>query len=303
MKQNPVYKREDRVAARSLRLPVILAVFNGILSGAALLNLYSAMSQVKAAASIQYTSFMEMYGLVATIEFIMLMFLVPAMTAASLSGERERQTLDLMLTTLLTPFEIVSGKLMSALSTLVLLILSSFPAITMVLAFGGVTWTDIGQLLLCYMAVALFAGSLGVCLSAAFKRSTLATAAAYGMLAAVAAGTYFVNRFALTLDSNRLETYTAYLSGGQATASSGGLVYLLLLNPAATFYVTISGQTGEGGVESLCRTFGVLPQGWVMEHWVGVSAVLQLAVSALLIWLAVRFIDPVRGKGRKRRER
>lgn len=302
MRQNPVYKREDRVAARSLRLPVILAVFNGILCGAALLNMYSAMSQVKAAASIQYTSFMEMYGLVAAIEFIMLMFIVPAMTASGLSGERERQTLDLMLTTLLTPFQIVAGKLMSALSTMVLLILSSFPAITMVLAFGGIVWTDIAQLLLCYIAVALFAGSLGVCLSAAFKRSTLATAAAYGVMVAVAAGTYFINRFALTLSSNRLESYGAYLNGGEAArASSGGLIYLLLINPAATFYVTVSGQTGEGGVEGLCRSFGALPQGWIMENWVVASVVLQLAVSALLIWLAVWFVDPIKGKGRKRR--
>lgn len=301
MRQNPVYKREDRAAARSLRLPVILAVFNGILCGAALLNMYSAMSQVKAAASIQYTSFMEMYGLVAAIEFTMLMFIVPAMTASSLSGERERQTLDLMLTTLLTPFQIVAGKLMSALSTMLLLILSSFPAITMVLAFGGVMWTDIMELLFCYLAVALFAGSLGVCLSAAFKRSTLATAATYGVLIAVAAGTYFINRFALTMDANRLEGYAAYLSGGErAIASSGGLIYLLLINPAATFYVIISGQAGEGGIESLCRAFGAAPKGWVMENWAAVSVVLQLALSALLIWLAVWFVDPMKGKGRRR---
>ena len=122
MKQDPVYKREARVNARSIRISMIVMVFNGVLSAVALLNMYSVMAQVKASASIQYTSFMQMYELLASLEFIMLLFIVPALTAASISGERERQTLDLMLTTLLTPAQIVSGKLLSALSVMVLLV-------------------------------------------------------------------------------------------------------------------------------------------------------------------------------------
>ena len=77
-----------RVSSRSIRLPLILAVFNGILSVAALLNMYSAVTQVRTSAAIQYTRFMDMYELVATIEFVLLVFLSPAVTAASISGER-----------------------------------------------------------------------------------------------------------------------------------------------------------------------------------------------------------------------
>ena len=134
--------------ARSIRISMIVMVFNGVLSAVALLNMYSVMAQVKASASIQYTSFMQMYELLASLEFIMLLFIVPALTAASISGERERQTLDLMLTTLLTPAQIVSGKLLSALSVMVLLVVSSFPPISMVLVFGGITWMDLAALLL-----------------------------------------------------------------------------------------------------------------------------------------------------------
>ena len=126
MKQNPVYNREMRVSSRSMKLPLIIFLFNGILFLVTLLNMYSVIMQVKASASIQYSSFMEMYEFVATIEFILLTFIVPAVTAASISGERERQTLELMLTTQMTPAQIVNGKLMSALSTLLLLIISSF---------------------------------------------------------------------------------------------------------------------------------------------------------------------------------
>ena len=47
-----------------------------------LLNMYSAVAQVESTAVIQYSSFMDMYEFVTTIEFILLMFIVPAVTAA-----------------------------------------------------------------------------------------------------------------------------------------------------------------------------------------------------------------------------
>ena len=61
MKQNPVYNREMRVSSRSMKLPLIIFLFNGILFLVTLLNMYSVIMQVKASASIQYSSFMELY--------------------------------------------------------------------------------------------------------------------------------------------------------------------------------------------------------------------------------------------------
>ncbi len=303
MKQNPVYKRESRVNSRSLRLPLILTVFNGILCAVALMNMYSVVSQVKATATIQYSSFMEMYEFVATIEFILLTFIVPAVTASSISGERERQTLELMLTTQMTPAQIVNGKLMSALSTLLLLIISSFPAIMMVFVFGGITPIDVVALLLCYTAVALFAGSLGICFSSAFKRSTLSTVLTYGVLVSIVGGTYFVNRFVLGLSAGRINSYaiTYGIGRAQQQPTSGNFVYLLLMNPAATFYAIISGQAGSGsGVDKLCKAFGIVQKGWVMENWVLISIVLQLAVAACLLALAIWFVNPIRRRRKKR---
>lgn len=137
MMRNPVCSRELKVSSRSIRLPLIILLFNGILSLVTLLNMYSVIAQVRTTAVIQYSSFMDMYKFVTTIEIILLLFIVPAVTAASISGERERQTLDLMLTTQMTAAQVVIGKLMSALSTLLLLIVSSFPAVAMVFVYGA----------------------------------------------------------------------------------------------------------------------------------------------------------------------
>lgn len=58
MKQNPIYRRETMVRARSFRLALVPLMFNGILALVALLNLYSTLGQVKLTAEIQYSSFL-----------------------------------------------------------------------------------------------------------------------------------------------------------------------------------------------------------------------------------------------------
>ena len=298
MKQNPVYNREMRVSSRSLKLPLIIFLFNGILFLVTLLNMYSVIMQVKATANIQYSSFMDLYEFVTSMEFLLLMFIVPAVTASSISGERERQTLDLMLTTRMSAGQIVGGKLLSALSTLLLLILSSFPAVAMVFVYGGITWADAFSLILCYVTVAFFAGSIGICFSAAFKRSTISTVVTYGTLVAVVAGTYFINRFALSVSGMSLDKTTAYsIADSGLRASSGVSFYLFLFNPAVTFMAIIGEQAGRGTpLADIVSYFGMSESGIIIKHWIGLSIVLQLTAGAALIAGAIHFVEPVKHK-------
>ena len=290
MKQNPVYNREMRVSSRSMKLPLIIFLFNGILFLVTLLNMYSVIMQVKASASIQYSSFMELYEFVTSMEFILLMFIVPAVTASAISGERERQTLDLMLTTRMSAGQIVTGKLLSALSTLFLLILSSFPAVAMVFVYGGITWTDAFSLILCYVTVA-------------FKRSTVSTVVTYGTLTAVVAGTYFLNRFALSVSGMDLQRSAAYVLGeSSAKASSGGFFYLFLLNPAVTFMAVIGGQAGRGTpLADIVSYFGIPENGFIIKHWIGFSILIQLAAGMALINRAIHFVEPIKHKKTSRK--
>ena len=306
MMRNPVFSREIKVGSRSVRLPLIILLFNGILSLVTLLNMYSAVAQVKTTAVIQYSSFMNMYEFVTTIEFILLMFIVPAVTAASISGERERQSLELMLTTQMTASQVVIGKLMSALCTLLLLIVSSFPSVAMVFVYGGITWTDAVSLILCYITVAFFAGSLGICFSALFKRSTVSTVATYGVLVAVVAGTYFINKFSLSLSAMNINnTAAAYGFGENAVKpTSGGFFYLLLLNPVSTFLAILNGQAGGNTpLSKLKSSFGMTATNFVTENWVIVSILIQLALAALLIYIAVRCVEPVKRRRRSNKHK
>lgn len=298
MKINPVYKREMTVSSRSLRMVIIFFVFNVILAAVALLNMYSVIAQVKATAEIQYSRFLELYVFVSAIECVMLMFIMPAITSGAISGERERQTLDLMLTTTMTPREIVYGKLFSGFFTMILLIISSFPVLAVVFVYGGVNFADMGMLLLCYGIVALFSGSLGICFSALFKRSTIATVCSYGVLIFVVAGTYAINYFAFSLSRMNIDTYMASIDSVAQQADSGACIYLLLLNPAVTYYAVINEQAGSNqAMNQMSQWFGAQPSNFIIDHWIVISMVLQLVISIALAAIAVRAVNPLKKRG------
>ncbi len=304
MKRNPVFDREMKSGARNIRLPVILVLFNGLLFLVTLLNMYSAVEQVRASSSLQYSSFIEIYKLVSSMEFLLLIFIAPAVTAASISGERERQTLDLMLTTQMTASQVVTGKLFSALFVLLLLIFSGFPAIAMVFVYGGITWGDLVAVMMCYLTVALFAGSIGLYCSAFFKRSTISTVVTYGVLIAVLAGGYFINKFALSLSAMDISETAAYAFGEQsAVPSSGALFYLFLLNPAITFFAILSGQSGGRPMTKICSEFGMEYSGFILDHWIIISILIQLAMAAVLIAAAIWAVEPVKYKKCRKNKR
>lgn len=284
MKINPVYRQESRVSARSFRLPLIILVCNSILALVALLDMYSMITQVRATAEIQYSSFLSLYIFGAAMEFAMLLLIVPALTAGSISGERERQTLNLLLTTRMTPMDIVLGKLMSCLSTVFLLVVSSFPTLALVFIYGGVTGKDIMLLLVNFAATALLAGSIGICCSSLFKKTTIATAVSYCVLAVLVFGTLGLRRF--------LSSFQVYAGSGSETA---GASWLLLVNPAMSFLSAIKGQLGNiRRISAMEIWAGAGSSSLLVRWWLGISTGLQTVLAVLCLWIAVRQVNPRR---------
>lgn len=298
MRMNPIYKRETMVSARSFRLALTLLVFNGILALVALLNMYSTLATVRLTAEVQYTSFFDLYVFVAVLEFLMLIFMMPALTAGSISGERERRSLELMLTTQMTPAEIVFGKLAASLSSMFLMIISSFPIVAMVFVYGGVTVRDIALLLICYVVAALFVGSIGICCSAVFQKTILSTAVSYVVVGMMVIGTYGVNYFAIYMNRAHMGSYLA--SAGQTAgqgAVAGKFRWLLLLNPAATFQTAMQRLAGQEQVfASADYWYGSHTAAVVNNGWIRYSIGIQLAIAALLIWIAVGCLRPEKRK-------
>jgi ABC-2 type transport system permease protein len=69
---------------------------------------------------------------------LQVVFLAPSSAAGAISLEREKETLDLLITTPITSLAIVVGKLLSTLVYVFLLIAASVPLMAVVFVYGGV---------------------------------------------------------------------------------------------------------------------------------------------------------------------
>ena len=79
------------------------------------------------------------------------MLVIPSNTSGSISGEKERKTLDILLSSKMSPYAIVIGKLMASLNMVMMLAVSSLPVLSIVFLFGGISIVDLIVMLLTLM--------------------------------------------------------------------------------------------------------------------------------------------------------
>ena len=123
---------------------------------------------------------------------LQVVFLAPSSTAGAISLEREKQTLELLVTTPISSFAIVIGKLLSALVYVFLLIAASVPLMAVVFVFGGVGPEDIVRGYIVLIVTALGLGSFGLLCSSLVKRTTASTAITIFGVLAITIGTVFL---------------------------------------------------------------------------------------------------------------
>ena len=112
-------------------------------------------------------------------QFALIILIAPAMTSASIAGERERQTLDLLLVTNTGSFRIAIGKVMESFAVLALLIVCGLPVMSLCLLTGGVSLGQIliGELFL--LAEAFACVSIGVFCSSVARSTVLSGVLSY----------------------------------------------------------------------------------------------------------------------------
>lgn len=109
------------------------------------------------------------------VQILLLVLASPTIVASTFTLEREQKTFDMLLATPLTIPQIVRAKLFASLSFFFVLVLVSFPMLSVSFIFGGVSPAEIFWAYLVTAEGILLAGAMGLCCSAYFKR-TLASA-------------------------------------------------------------------------------------------------------------------------------
>ena len=180
---NPILASSARRRMRSWKTPLILLLFGAALLGIAFVTaLMPLMGESMTISSAR--NGLDSYIVLVCAEFALIVLVAPAMTAGSIAGERERQTLEMLLVTNTGSFRIALGKLLESLGYLAFLIVAMLPFNCSILAYGSVGLPYLFQSALFLLLTAYAASSVGLFCSAS------ATIAAYIIVLAIGLMTF-----------------------------------------------------------------------------------------------------------------
>jgi hypothetical protein len=176
--RNPILVKEMRGRMRGNRAMLILTIYLSIIAVVTLL-VYLAMastmsfgvSDLEVGRRIGKTIFLT----VMTVALALVCIITPALTSPSIAGERERQSFDLLITTLLSPWQIVLGKLTAALAFALLLIVAVLPMAGLSFLFGGVSGIELLIGIVGLVVSAILFASLGMFWSTLMRSTQGAT--------------------------------------------------------------------------------------------------------------------------------
>jgi len=154
------------------------------------------------------------------IELIIIAAITPSVTAMAISGEKEKQTYEMLLATPLSPSSILWGKLIAAMSYIFLIVFAAIPLASLVFVFGGVALREMFKALVILFTVAVMFGVIGLFTSALFGRSGRSTATAYLIVAFLLFGPILVAAGAGMLNQTNPPRWMLIFSPISALASA-----------------------------------------------------------------------------------
>ncbi len=169
MMLNPILERELRSKMRSWKTPIAIIVylfFIGMITYTGL-SIFSFGHH----SGFDPRAAVEIFDFVCIFQMGLIMFIVPLITGASISGERQRQTLDLMLCTDISSMKIILGKIFSGLSTVLLLVVMATPFLGISFILGGVSFWDVIKIIIYYILSAFYISTIALFSSTQFKKN------------------------------------------------------------------------------------------------------------------------------------
>lgn len=176
--ENPVFVKEMRVGFREKK------VFYALIAWVIIVALVASLSSLGAFDANQGIDNLPEAGIffmefLFWVQMALLAMLAPSLTTSSVSGERERKSFDMLLTTHLSPPELIFGKFGFAASFIFLALCSTIPLESIVFFLGGVSLKSFFYSKLILASFGFLCALYGLMMSAREHRSAYATGQTY----------------------------------------------------------------------------------------------------------------------------
>lgn len=276
MMLNPIIRREAKTSLRSWKMFLAIALYTLIISGAAIIFIKGVISGGYIGVDLRGLSIF--YAVLGFMQFAMTMIMVPALTASSISGERERQTLDILLVTKMTTFSIVIGKLASSIGIFLLMMIATLPVFAIVFFFGGLSLFNLLIMEIYMVVVSVMAGSIAVFFSTFFKKTVSSIIFTYIILGIFCFGTLICTFI-----------YIAYCNGSvDINPSMAAILLTNIVNPGVGFASIMDKQLGTDLVTSF---FGcwieITPMAKILNNYfLTINIVINIIITSIFTLLS-----------------
>lgn len=266
--QNPVLVKEIKLRFRSLKS------FTGILFYLIAMSIF-VFGFIFLTTAFSGTGFFRpeesffMFSLLTFIQLGLILFITPGLTAGTISTEREKQTLNILLTTSQSSMQIITGKLMSSTAFLLLMLVAGLPIYSLVFLFGGISPGQLGVIFLFFILTMFTVGSIGIMYSTITKKTIVSMIATYGTMIFLAGITGFF--YLITIRVNML--------GGMPSVSPSPLGHFWAsINPAVLIFTLLNPMSETAIQESTKIEFPI---------WAGYT-IFYVLLSATAIFISIK---------------
>ena len=171
---NPIYEKDRWAANRSKAFLIAVLSVNSVITVIAIVVFMNMVSYMKTSSENDYAALLQLYLTLAMAECLLIVFIAPALAGTGISQERENGNLELFLSTGVSPWQVILGKLVSCMNMMLVLIVTSLPVFSLVFVYGGVQMRDLIAMISVLLIVALEICSLSILCSAGANRSVYA---------------------------------------------------------------------------------------------------------------------------------
>ncbi len=294
LRRNPITLKEMRSRMRGRRAFAVLTL-NVFLLGGLVSLIYMTYE-----ASAQYTtspSNLQTLGKMIFMTAVGMQLLITCFTSSSaavgaISSERERQTFELLRTTLLPARSLVLGKLAAAVLFNLLIILSAIPIASLSFFFGGVTLEEILIAIVFLIVTAITFSTIGLFFSSLMRRTSQATALATVTTLILTLGLPVFMLIVQGLLSTM--TYISAQTGNpsiEAEMTRNFILWLLIsISPLSAGAATLAALVdNNSSAFTMTMTLSNGTSTTYLSPWIAYTIV-YLLLSLFLIWLSVRLV-------------
>ncbi|MCL6456388.1 MAG: ABC transporter permease [Gorillibacterium sp.] len=278
---NPVLGKEFRLRMRHIRSPLAIMFYLLAIGLVGLGYLYVTTEISGSAAGFNPSQSRVLFYVLSIAQLVLIAFMTPGLTAGVISGEREKQTLNMLLTTQQSSTTIILSKLVSALSFMLLVVLATMPLYAIVFLFGGISPKQLFLVFLFYVFTMLVIGSFGVLFSTLLKRTMISVISTYGVTLFLFAGTGIIYLFV-----QQIINRSNY--GNVGTKAYEWTGFILALNPVAALISVFEPSFSDSVFRGRTSNLHAAP----LQLW-QIFGIVFTVLAALAILLSIRYIRPV----------